>query len=96
MDRRLDFVLRENAGYIDEQYRRWQADPTSVAEDWALFFAGMDFAGTRGAAAEGPAAPAGPPAGVPSLVHAYREFGHLAARLDPLGLQHDDRHAYLE
>ena len=30
MFRPLDFVLRANADYIDEQYSRWQADPASV------------------------------------------------------------------
>ncbi len=94
MASRLDFVLRANADYIDEQYERWLADPTSVAEDWALFFAGMEVNSRRETPVE-PGPSAGPYAGVRSLVHAYREFGHLAARLDPLGT-HDERHAYLE
>jgi 2-oxoglutarate dehydrogenase E1 component len=29
-------------------------------------------------------------------VHAYREFGHLVARLDPLGLERADAHPFLE
>ncbi len=93
MSRRLDFVLRENADYIDQQYARWLADPASVPEDWALFFAGMDLGSRREMAAPGVAA--GPYAGVRSLVHAFREFGHLAARLDPLG-DGEDHHPFLE
>ena len=39
MSRRLDFVLRANADFIDEQHRKWLADPGSVSEDWGTFFA---------------------------------------------------------
>src|SRR5262245_53302292 len=78
---RLDFIQRANAGYIEEQYRRYRLDPSSVPEEWALFFAGFDLA-------EDPARRPGPaagPSGVYGLVHAYREFGHLIAQLNPLG-----------
>ncbi len=94
MSRRLDFVLRQNADYIEEQYARWQADPASVPEDWGLFFAGLELGSRRETPAAGAAG--GSFAGVRSLVHAFREFGHLAARLDPLGLTHEDRHPFLE
>ena len=93
MPRRLDFVLRENADYIELQFARWQADPASVAEDWALFFTGMDLGSRRETPAAG--GPAGAYAGVRSLVHAFREFGHLAATLDPLG-GGETRHEFLE
>jgi 2-oxoglutarate dehydrogenase E1 component len=104
MPRRLDFVQRQNAAYIEEQYQRYLHDPDSVGEEWALFFAGFDLATEReeGAADaapdERPAAGAatvtsgagapvhmGSASGVFGLVHAYREFGHLVAQLDPLG-----------
>jgi 2-oxoglutarate dehydrogenase E1 component len=82
--------MRANAAYIEEQYRRYLANPDSVGEDWALFFAGFEFAG--GAA---PAPAAAGPAGVFGLVMAYREFGHLIARLDPLS-DPPDSHPLLE
>jgi 2-oxoglutarate dehydrogenase E1 component len=94
MTRRTDFILRENADYIDSQFAAWQADPDSVPEDWALFFAGMEMSSRERTPTGEPSA--GPYAGVRSLVHAFREFGHLAARLDPLGLANEDRHPYLE
>ena len=92
MSSRLDFVQRANAPYIEELYARYLQDPQSVPEEWALFFAGFDLAGRPGApgGAPGGANGAGPEAGTPhgglfGLIQHYRVFGHLAARLDPLG-----------
>ena len=98
----LDFVSRANADYVEEQYRRYRADPSSVDESWALFFAGFEMAaGGNGAGPNGAAAHAAhalpihpttgrgvePVIGVFDLVHSYRELGHLVAHLNPLGEQ---------
>lgn len=88
MPGRLDFILRANADYIEDQHRRWLADPSQVPEDWALFFSGMAFGERRDA-------PARADGGVFSLVQAYREHGHLLSRLDPIG-DAPDHHPYLE
>ncbi len=87
---RLDFILRANADYIEEQYRLWLQAPDSVSPDWALFFAGMAFGERRE-----PGATEGKAGGVHALVHAYREFGHLVADLDPLS-QPPTTHPLLE
>jgi len=89
MSGRADFIQRANADYIEEQYRHWLENPRSVPEDWALFFAGVEF-GERKAPSSG-----GPDSAF-ALVHAYREFGHLVARLDPLGLETAEAHPFLE
>jgi 2-oxoglutarate dehydrogenase E1 component len=86
MPERLDFIQRSNAGYIEDMYARYRTDPASVPEDWALFFAGFDLAEDP---ARRPAA-ARTASGVYGLVHAYREFGHLIARIDPLGADLED------
>jgi 2-oxoglutarate dehydrogenase E1 component len=78
MTGRLDFAQRANAAYIEQMYAQYLKDPASVPDEWGVFFAGFEFAGQR------PAAAGGPVAGVYGLVSAYREFGHRAARLDPL------------
>ncbi|MFN8545357.1 MAG: 2-oxoglutarate dehydrogenase E1 component [Candidatus Binatia bacterium] len=82
----LDFVSRANQDYVEEQYRRYLADPRSVDERWAAFFAGFELAssgaGFARAAAVGPAAE--PSVSAADLVHSYRELGHLAAHLNPL------------
>ncbi|MCC6849979.1 MAG: 2-oxoglutarate dehydrogenase E1 component [Deltaproteobacteria bacterium] len=93
----LDFVSRVNADYVEEQYRRYRADPSSVDERWALFFAGFEMADARANGAGGHAAPderptpqgtrapdVEPVLGVFGLVRAYRELGHLMAHLNPL------------
>src|SRR5262245_38880787 len=81
MPERLDFIQRSNASYIEDMYARYRTDPASVPEDWALFFAGFDLAEdpTRRPALGRSAS------GVYGLVHAYREFGHLIAQINPLG-----------
>ncbi len=94
MSRRLDFVLRANADFIDEQHRKWLADPGSVSEDWALFFAGVDLASREEMRSPGVGGPQAD-GGVYSLVHAYREFGHLVSDLDPLG-ERQETHPLLE
>src|SRR6476659_7644242 len=93
----LDFVSRVNADYVEDQYRRYRVDPSSVDERWALFFAGFEMADGKGNGANGHAAAAmdlsvhsatrgdaEPVLGVFGLVHAYRELGHLVAHLNPL------------
>ena len=50
MPQRLDFVQRANAAYIEDMHARFLRDATSVPEEWALFFAGFEFAGERPAA----------------------------------------------
>ena len=89
-----DFVSQANADYIDGLYRKYAADPRSVPEMWRVFFAGFEMGLGRAArCGVAQAAVEVRPAGVEplqtpqvqSLVHAYRELGHLAAELDPLG-----------
>ncbi len=69
----------ESAGFVEAQYERYRADPTSVSAEWRAFFEGFEFAGGR------------PEGGEPdllcrvlALVDRYRSLGHLLACLDPL------------
>jgi len=70
------------AEFLDSEYQRFRADPTSVPPDLAAFFRGFDLAMGGGAAAAG-SSPV--QSGADRLTHAYREFGHLGARTNPLG-----------
>ncbi len=86
-------------GFLDALYQRFLTDPLSVDPSlWSLF---ADHAeGKSGAAAvsvEALRGPANPSidAGFRSLQEAYRRYGHLAAKLDPLGLSAPPGHADL-
>src|SRR5512139_4129310 len=94
----LDFITRAHPEYVDALYRQFLRDPSSVDEQWALFFSGFESARGNGkrAAEIAPAlqaaaglerTPAQWKLGVLDVIHSYREFGHLIANLDPLGHQ---------
>src|SRR5207253_11351921 len=72
--------------YIAEQYRRYQENPNSVDEGWALLLRGFELAVDRNGGAAAVVAPAKQDAvlEVSDLVHSYRELGHLVAHLNPL------------
>ncbi|MCH2160862.1 MAG: 2-oxoglutarate dehydrogenase E1 component [Phycisphaerales bacterium] len=72
----------QNAEFIDAQYKQWQNDPTSVDLDWQRFFEGFELGNAR-PAAEGVAHSL--QGKVDSLIYHYRDIGHFAADLDPLG-----------
>jgi 2-oxoglutarate dehydrogenase E1 component len=97
-------VDASNREYIDQLYQQYQADPSSVDEDWGAFFQGFELgygrADERDEAEESAAesasaevAPAGSErrylertdTGAVAVVEAYRQYGHYAANLDPLG-----------
>lgn len=74
-----------NAGFLEEQYRRWTDDEHSVPREWQLFFQGVRFAeGLPSSAGSEPEQMLGQ-ARVESLKYRYRDLGHLLACMDPLG-----------
>src|SRR5688572_16729554 len=88
-----------NAGYVYELFERYQRDPSSVDEATRQAFAKWPASARAdsGELRRGPAtAPSGREGGdavgaaiaVHTLAESIRRFGHLAARLDPLGF-HD-------
>jgi len=77
-----DFVNRANAEFIDQLYEQYRRDPESLEPTWRAFFAGLDVG--REEAGQDAASGARPGRGTFGLVNAYRELGHLLARIDPL------------
>src|SRR5512138_1492041 len=89
-----------NLSFVEDLYYAWLAEPTSVPEPWQRYFEGLPAA--PGAAPAPESFPRHRPDGhaveaaassdaafqakVDRLVQAYREYGHLRADLDPLGL----------
>jgi 2-oxoglutarate dehydrogenase E1 component len=74
-------ATRWNADIIEAQYQRWRTDPNAVDQSWRLFFEGFDLGQRQAPVAATDGAGQG---GIIRLIDAYRELGHLMARLDPL------------
>lgn len=82
-------------GALEALYRRFLADPHDVPRDWARYFAQLGEADPRA-----PFAPAGDESAdalrAAALRNAWRRYGHLAARLDPLELAEPPGHPELD
>ncbi|HXT71104.1 MAG TPA: 2-oxoglutarate dehydrogenase E1 component [Vicinamibacterales bacterium] len=80
-----------NRGYVLELYDRLRRDPGSVDGSTRAMLEQLGpppDAGTQGApAASGAAAPAAGAVGAFNLAQSIRRYGHLAARIDPLGTE---------
>ncbi len=79
-----------NAGYVQELYERFLRDPSSVDAETRTIFAQWTPSLETPAAAPAAAPAVGPLdtrriVGGVNYAEAFRQFGHLAARLDPLG-----------
>jgi 2-oxoglutarate dehydrogenase E1 component len=84
-----------NAGYVLELYDSYLADPSSVDDESRAFFATLnpaDVAVATAASTRTTTAAAAPAqldvnriVGAAALAQAIREYGHLAAAIDPLG-----------
>jgi 2-oxoglutarate dehydrogenase E1 component len=92
-------ALLAQPAFADEMYDAWLADPRSVPPDWAALFAAEPrdarphaapsatpaFLTATGDVPEGIDPSLAPALQVFDLIHGYRQYGHLAADLDPLG-----------
>lgn len=75
-----------NAEFIDEQYKLWKENPTTVPRDWQLFFKGFEMAADGQPAFGGTCEedPSFRQTRIEALTYRYRDLGHLLACLDPL------------
>ena len=76
-----------NAGYVYELFERYQRDPSAVDDETRRAFASWTPADVSDLSAEA-LAKVGAGIAAFNLAESIRRFGHLAARLDPLGF-HD-------
>jgi 2-oxoglutarate dehydrogenase E1 component len=88
----------ENVTYIENLYRQWEKNPSSVDASWSAYFR---QAGDIGVTLPRETLPAGKgdmayrQSRVDSLLWAYRDIGYLYARLNPLGGDFGPEHDYL-
>ena len=103
-------LIGENASYIDDLYVQWQANPSSVSDEWQTLFSSWE---TEAESCEPPvfprrsvfssggvdqgqvAAVADRQAKVAQLINAYRVRGHIEADIDPLGRKRIQDHPEL-
>ncbi len=67
-----------NLAYLDEQYRKYLADPASLESSWKHFFEGWEYARHLGGGSNAPDVK------IDRLIQAYRIYGHLKARFNCL------------
>jgi 2-oxoglutarate dehydrogenase E1 component len=77
--RQIDGFPAAAASYVERLYERYREDRDAVGADWAAYFDALE---------QGDDQPddGSKNSGVAALIQAYRDRGHLAADLDPLGL----------
>ncbi len=80
---RVTSLNRSNLEYVESLYQTFLQNPESLEPQWRLFFEGVEFA-------QNLPAPGGQfsqsELAVYNLIEHYRDYGHLKANLDPLGL----------
>jgi 2-oxoglutarate dehydrogenase E1 component len=77
----FSFANLSNLPALENLYERYLANPESVEASWRTFFEGMHF----GSQFKAPLMQEGSPdLRIHLLIHAYRTYGHLLARINPL------------
>lgn len=93
------YLSNADSGYIDQMYKQYQSDPTSVDATWQKFFEGFDFSlqyNGKGIAkpSTGEGSLSQKEVAVRNLIHAWRSRGHLVSKTNPVR-ERRDRQALL-
>jgi 2-oxoglutarate dehydrogenase E1 component len=79
---RISSVNRSNLEYIEGLYQTFLENPDALEPQWKMFFEGVEFAQKL----PGQSTFSQNELNVYNLIEHYRDYGHLQAKLDPLGL----------
>jgi 2-oxoglutarate dehydrogenase E1 component len=83
---KYSYISNADVGYVDQLYQNYKKDPSSVDLTWQKFFEGYDFStqryGENGHGAEDPVSIK--ETQVRNLIFAYRSFGHLVSKTNPV------------
>lgn len=93
------YVFNAHPSFIDSMYKKYQDDPSSVEDGWRSFFEGYDFGNEKGAKADSPQMTNGQASvsnlnkefGVMSIIHGFRDRGHLLSTTNPIRERRDRR-----
>ncbi|MFD1552246.1 2-oxoglutarate dehydrogenase E1 component [Putridiphycobacter roseus] len=80
---KFTFIGNADVNAIDDLYKRYQKDPSSIDQDWVKFFEGFDFAKTDFDSGEIPEN-FQKEFKVINLINAYRNRGHLFTKTNPV------------
>jgi 2-oxoglutarate dehydrogenase E1 component len=87
---RISSLNRSNLEYIEGLYQTFLDNPDALEPQWRLFFEGVEFAQKL----PGQSSFSEKELGVYNLIEHYRDYGHLKAKLDPLGLKQPDNESF--
>ncbi|MEK6783003.1 MAG: 2-oxoglutarate dehydrogenase E1 component [Bacteroidota bacterium] len=92
---KYSYVSNADVGYLDQLYQTYKKDSTSVDPTWQKFFEGYDFSIQRyGEKGNGVPAEDGSTikeTQVRNLIFAYRSFGHLKSKTNPVRERRDHK-----
>jgi 2-oxoglutarate dehydrogenase E1 component len=98
----FSFISNAHPAVIESMYRQYEQDPLSVEDSWRHFFKGFDFAMNGNGKAATLTSNTNTAAGlsekefsVMSLIHGYRDRGHLLSQTNPIRPR-VDRHPHLQ
>ena len=87
------YVYNAHPTFIENMYKQYASDPTSVDEGWRVFFDGFDFANNASGEGEAQSTSGAPMStkefGVLSIIHGFRSRGHLLATTNPIQNRRD-------
>ena len=94
------YVFNAHPSFIESMYEQYQKDPSSVEDGWRSFFQGFEFAQntnghSNGSSTKGQKAFNPKEFGVQSIIHGFRNRGHLLSTTNPIR-KRLDRKPHLE
>jgi 2-oxoglutarate dehydrogenase E1 component len=105
----FSFIYNAHPSFIDNLYKKFKTDPSSIEDSWRLFFEGFEFGGNNNETANFEVASASGKINtdfgeieftekefqVIGMINGYRRRGHLLSKTNPIK-DRDDRKAQLD
>ncbi len=92
------YVFNAHPSFIDSMYQRYLTDPESVEDGWRSFFQGFEFgscngheSSSNGAQTTDSSSVLSKEFGVMSIIHGFRDRGHLLSTTNPIRERRDRR-----